>query len=275
MNFLLDGPFRLKPRSSAGHVKLLPNKNAIVRRSREKVGLDLLVKSSIYLFKLALDFIMFWPAPEIKMNLFFLCRHVSVCRSAPNKVFYHGSWRGAFGFGRRSSAAFLSAREISTDTEPRTENIASVEDLAPLNYYEAQILSALPNWKGERIMDCKFDPVKHSEALEELIVMQNEWYAYNTYDHDFFSKKTKDLKQYRQPSTVFETDFYFKTSQPVANCAELFNGCVLNYPISNSTTAPNKHKNMVENFYLFSSALSQRTVSLHERNVQNTTAASS
>lgn len=48
------------------------------------------------------------------------------------------------------------------------------------------------------------------------------------YDHDFFSKKTKDLKQYRQPSTVFETDFNFKTSQPVANCTELFNGCVLN-----------------------------------------------
>jgi hypothetical protein len=44
---------------------------------------------------------------------------------------------------------FVPDRKFST---PNIGKVVSVCELSPANYYESQILSSLPNWKGNRLL---------------------------------------------------------------------------------------------------------------------------
>ncbi len=78
-----------------------------------------------------------------------------------------------------------------------------MKELAPRNYYEAQILSTLLNWKGLRMENYRFNPEVHREALDRLKAIQDVWYPKPP--HSFFRIKEKKLENCNQ-STFFETE---------------------------------------------------------------------
>jgi hypothetical protein len=115
-------------------------------------------------------------------------------------------------------------RSLLPKPNPKLVDVVSVKELAPHNYYEAQVLSKLPKWKGVRMENYRFNPEVHGEALNELKAIQDVWYRQQS-SNSFFKIKEKKVENYNQ-STFFETDFYFKSSEHIDDCSSLFQGCV-------------------------------------------------
>jgi len=109
---------------------------------------------------------------------------------------------------------------MTANINPRIDLHVQVGNLAPRNFYESQILAYIPNWSGNRIRGYSWND-NCKDARHELMSLKGEWNVQQA----FFSKKKLDENYGLDPSTFFETDFYFQTEDSVGACADLLDGC--------------------------------------------------
>lgn len=117
-------------------------------------------------------------------------------------------------------AAINFARSFSSDVEIE-DDLATVAicELAPINYYEAQIMSSMTGWHGQRITSYR---IPKTADLSKLRTSRSN---FNDQHKDFNKIKPKEILV----GAEVECDLYFKSSSPIClgTMAEFLDGVVV------------------------------------------------